>query len=57
MDTHFCFPLTDANKAEYERLNAARAELATTTDISERIKLMAIIGGASQHDDGPSAGR
>lgn len=48
MDTHFCFPLTDANKTEYERLNAAKAQLATTTDINERIKLMAIIGGASQ---------
>lgn len=48
MDTHFCFPLTDANKAEYERLNAAKAQLATTTDQIKRIELMAIIGGASQ---------
>jgi hypothetical protein len=48
MDTHFCFPLTDANKAEYERLNAAKAQLATTTDINERIKLKVDIGQASQ---------
>lgn len=48
MDTHFCFPLTDANKAEYERLNAAKAQLATTTDQVKRIELMAIIGSASQ---------
>ena len=48
MDTHFCFPLTDANKTEYERLNAAKAQLATTTDAAKRIELVAIIGSASQ---------
>lgn len=48
MQTHPCFPLTDANKAEYERLNAAKAQLEITTDVNERITLMAIIGGASQ---------
>lgn len=48
MDTHFCFPLTDANKAEYERLNAAKAQLATTTNPLERIKLITERGRASQ---------
>lgn len=48
MDTHFCFPLTDANKTEYERLNAAKAQLATTTNPLERIKLITERGRASQ---------
>ena len=48
MDTHPCFPLTPDNEAEYRRLNEARAQLATATDINERITLMATIGDASQ---------
>ncbi len=36
MDTHPCFPLTPDNEAEYRRLNEARAQLATATDINER---------------------
>jgi len=49
MQTHPCYPLTDANRAEYERLNAAKAKLATTTDTAERIKLKIAIGDASQN--------
>lgn len=48
MQTHPCYPLTDANRAEYERLNEAKSKLQTTTDINERITLMAAIGAASQ---------
>ena len=48
MQTHPCYPLTDANRAEYERLNEAKSKLQTTTDPIEREKLIIERGRASQ---------